>query len=87
MLTSVLATKHESTFDHVCHHQDALGIVQHFFGDAFVGGRHNGVNHIDRRLQPRHRILRAEPASAYVPNIPMMLINNSDIVFFMKVFL
>jgi hypothetical protein len=30
---------------------------------------------------------RPEPANAYVPTMPTTLINNSDIVFFMKVFL
>src|ERR1700757_3734490 len=44
--TAVLATKDESAFDHVRYHHDALGIVQHFLGDAFVRRGHNAVNHV-----------------------------------------
>jgi hypothetical protein len=48
---SVLATKDESTFDQVWYDEDALCIAQHFFRDAFVWGRHDGVQNIDGGVQ------------------------------------
>src|SRR5579871_3171232 len=54
--TSVFTTNDKPTFDQVGYDQDALCIVQYFFWNALVGRRHNGMNHIDRGLQPCHRI-------------------------------
>ena len=42
--------KDESAFEQVGHYDDTLGAVQHFFGNAFVGRRHDGLQNVDRFL-------------------------------------
>ena len=63
---SVLGADNESAFDQIRDDEDAFGVIQHFFGDAFVGRRHDFLEHVGRLLQPFDRVLtgRRCPAKA-----------------------
>src|ERR1700722_791207 len=39
--TATFGAKYESALNHMRHHGDALGMIEHFFGDAFVRGGHD----------------------------------------------
>src|SRR5271169_649726 len=54
--TSVLAAKNEATLDQVRHDDDALGAVQYFLGNTFVGRRHNGLKNVHGFLQAVDRV-------------------------------
>src|ERR1700694_679987 len=63
---TVLAANNESAFDQIRNHKDALGVIQHFFGDAFVGSPHNFLEYVGSLLQPVGSVLacRSCPAKA-----------------------
>src|SRR5438270_11766203 len=62
----VLAANDESAFDQIWNHEDTLGVIQHLFGNAFVGRSHNFLEHVSSLLQPIGSVLarRRCPAKA-----------------------
>src|SRR5258708_14506693 len=46
----VLTTEYEATFNQIWHYDNALGIAQNFFRDAFVRCGHDGVQNSHRPL-------------------------------------
>src|ERR1700674_1864249 len=48
---SVLAANNEAAFDQVRYDDHALGVAQHFFRNALIGGCHNRLQNLNRIVQ------------------------------------